>query len=102
MDEMLFPFVAVEFAGEESGVALCASGTVVRMDQLIPIAQVAQLRFRVAQHFLKGAVGKGAAVGDAEETDADLGMVEDGAEELSVRLQAGVLLIGHNSPSLLT
>jgi hypothetical protein len=69
------------------------------MNDFVPVLQVAQFFFAVAQHPLKGPVGKGPTTCDAEKTDPDLGIVEYGAEELLVRPQAFLAGLAHRFSS---
>jgi hypothetical protein len=97
MDEVLFPFIAVTFALLEIRITLRPAGTIVGMNHLFPVLKVAHFLFRVTQHVLKSAVAKGFSAFNAEKADADLGIIEDGAEELFVQPQASMDSFAHGS-----
>jgi hypothetical protein len=56
---------------------------------------MAHFLFRITEHVLESAVAKNYSAFDAEKTDADLGIVEDGAEELFVEQRAPRDIFAH-------
>src|SRR5215470_11464951 len=55
-NESLFPFVTITVPLQEFSVPLRAGGTLVRMDNLIPSLEVAELFLGVTQHLVQGVV----------------------------------------------
>ena len=96
VNELLHPFIMVTLPLLELRISLCRSGAIVSVNDLVPILEVAQFFFAVAQHLLKGAVGEGLSTFNAEKADPDLGIVKYRAEELRVRSKACLAGFAHS------
>ena len=88
VNEVLRPFITVTLPLLELRISFCRRGAIVRVNDFVPVLQVAQFFFAVAQHRLKGAVGEGLSTFNAEKADPDLSIVKYRAEELRVRPKA--------------
>jgi len=66
------------------------------VNDLVPVLQVAQFFFAVAQPLLKGAVGEGLSTFNAEKAGPDLGIVKYRAEERRVRSKACLAGFAHS------
>src|SRR5215470_4934852 len=81
-NESLFPFVTITVPLQEFSVPLRAGGALIRMDNLIPSLEVAELFLGVTQHLVQGVVREMLPSIDTEEVDADLRILENGPEKL--------------------
>jgi hypothetical protein len=70
---------------------------VIRVNDLIPFFQGAQFFSAVTQHLVQCAVREYRATFDIEEADTDLGILENGTEELLARLRAVLHTVAHGS-----
>src|SRR6516225_9881109 len=81
-NESLFPFVTITLSLQEFRIPSRAGGTLIRMDDLIPSFEVAELFLRVTQHLVQGVVREMLPAIDTEKVKAKLRILEDGPEEL--------------------
>src|SRR6516225_2657822 len=81
-NESLFPFVTITLSLQEFRIPSRAGGTLIRMDDLIPSFEVAELFLRVTQHLVQGVVREMLPAIDTEKVNAKLRILEDGPEEL--------------------
>src|SRR5215472_7488264 len=81
-NESLFPFVTITLSLQEFRIPSRTGGTLVRMDNLIPSLEVAELFLGVTQHLVQGVVREMLPSIDTEEVNSDLRILENGPEKL--------------------
>src|SRR6516162_3465418 len=69
-NESLFPFVTITLSLQEFRIPSCSGGALIRMDDVIPPLEVAELFVGVTQHLLQGAVREMLPAINTEEVDA--------------------------------
>jgi hypothetical protein len=85
-NEALLPFVIITLPLDKFREPLCTGGAVIGVNNFIPLLGAAQFFLAVAEDFMHGTIREVFACVDIEDSNSDLGILKNRAEELLVCL----------------